>query len=235
MLVLDGHPVELEAHLERLQTSLAELFPAHEPPPLDLPAVGNGSLRLAVAPGTGGELAVTTDWRPATGHFAPDSGGESSTEGLSLRSRRVAGGLGPHKWADRRLLEEAEAALPDEAVLLIVGEDGTVLEASRANLFAVRGGILSTPPTDGRILPGITRMRVLEIAAALGVESHETSLSRDDLLAADEVFLSGSVRGIERASGLDGAPLGSAGDLSDRIAAALRRAWAGAKTAAAFG
>ncbi len=47
-------------------------------------------------------------------------------------------------------------------------------------------------------------MRVLEIAGALGIETREEPLARDDLLAADEVFLTGSVRGIEPAASLDG-------------------------------
>ena len=91
-------------------------------------------------------------------------------------------------------------------------EDGAVLEASRANLFAVRDGALLTPPLDGRILPGITRGRVIEAAESSGVAVREESLSREDLLAADEVLLTGSVRGIEPVAALDGTPLAGAGE-----------------------
>ena len=75
---------------------------------------------------------------------------------------------------------------PGGALPLIVDADDTVLEASRANLFAVRDGALFTPPLDGRILPGITRMRGVEIAGDLGMEL-EDRLSPGDLLGADEV------------------------------------------------
>ncbi len=235
LLVLDGHAVELDAHLARLAASLAELFPQHTPPAVDVPGTSTGALRIAVAPGADGRLAATIECRPTTGHFAPDNGGQSSSEAVSLRSLRLAGGLGPHKWADRSMLEEAQRDLGDDALPLIVDEDGSALEASRANVFAVRDGALLTPPTDGRILPGVTRMRVLAIAAAIGIEASESGLSRDDLLAAEEVFLTGSVRGIEAASSLDGAPLRGGGPIAERLSVELHRAWTEPKTAASFG
>ena len=71
----------------------------------------------------------------------------------------VPGGLGPHKWRDRTLLEAHEADDPD-TIPLLLDADGLVLEASRANVV-VRdaGGALHTPPADGRILPGVTAAR----------------------------------------------------------------------------
>ena len=183
------------------------------------------ALRIAVAPEVDGELAATIERRPATGHFAPENGRQSPTEAVSLRSLTLAGGLGAHKWADRSLLDEAQAGLPADTLPLLVDADGTVLEASRANVFAVREGRLLTPPTDGRILPGVTRMRVLEIAAAMGVETDETALSTDDLLSADEVFLSGSVRGVEPVDRLDGIALATGGEVGSAIAAELWESW----------
>jgi branched-subunit amino acid aminotransferase/4-amino-4-deoxychorismate lyase len=235
LLVLDGRPVELDAHLARLAASLAELFPRHTPPALNVPNTTSGALRIAVAPGADGRLATTIESRPTSGHFATEYGGKVPTEPISLRSLRLAGGLGAHKWTDRSLLDEAQRALGDDALPLILDEDGSVLEASRANVFVVREGRLHTPPTDGRILPGITRMRVLAIAAELGIEASESLLPRDDLLAANEVFLTGSVRGIEPASSLDGAPLPGGGPIAERLSVELRRAWAGPKAAASFG
>jgi para-aminobenzoate synthetase/4-amino-4-deoxychorismate lyase len=216
LLVIDGRPIELDAHLARLEASLAELFPGEEPPSLDGASVsgGLGALRITVAPGDDGTLGASIEWREAP------SPGE-----VSLHSLTLAGGLGTHKWADRSLLDEAQAKLPDEALPLIIDEDGSVLEVSRANLFAVRRGILTTPVADGRILPGITRMRVLEIAAAAELEAQEAELRHDDLLAADEVFLTGSVRGIEPVGAIDGTRLEARSEVGRRIAADLRRSW----------
>jgi para-aminobenzoate synthetase / 4-amino-4-deoxychorismate lyase len=141
----------------------------------------------------------------------------------------VPGGLGPHKWADRSLLDEAQADLPVDGLPLVVDRDGGVLEASRANIFAVRNGALLTPPTDGRILPGITRARLIEIASEAEMEIKETGLRREDLLGADEVFLTSSVRGIELVSWLDEARLIGRGEVATGLAAMLLETWTAAK------
>jgi para-aminobenzoate synthetase / 4-amino-4-deoxychorismate lyase len=228
LLVIDGRPVELDAHLARLHASLAELFPRHTPPVLDVPGSSSGVLRIAVAPDPDGQLAATIECRSASGHLPPDNGGQSSTEAISLRSHRLAGGLGAHKWVDRSLLDEAQAELPPDALPLIVDEEGSVLEASRANVFAVRDGALFTPPLDGRILPGVTRARVIALAGERGTEAREAALSLSDLLSADEVFLTGSARGVERVESLDGAMLADGGSMAADLGAELRRAWTSA-------
>jgi uncharacterized protein YaaQ len=94
----------------------------------------------------------------------------------------------PDKWADRALLEPTGEAAPG-ALPLLLDRGDTVLEASRANVFIVRDGGLATPPADGRILPGITRARVIEIAGNAGVEVREVDLALTDLLGAEEAFL----------------------------------------------
>jgi branched-subunit amino acid aminotransferase/4-amino-4-deoxychorismate lyase len=231
LLVLDGRPVELDPHLTRLRASLVALYPDLTPPRLDVQAQCTdsciGVLRIAVAPERGGRLSVTVKPRPATGHFATENGGKVTTEAVSLCSTRLPGGLGAHKWVDRSLLDDTQAKLPSDTLPLLVDSDGSVLEASRANVFAVRDGTLLSPPTDGRILPGVTRMRVLEVAGGLGIDTSEMALSRKDLLGADEVFLTGSVRGIEPAASFDGEALSGSGPITAALAAELCHAWLG--------
>jgi para-aminobenzoate synthetase / 4-amino-4-deoxychorismate lyase len=233
LLIIDGRPVELEAHLERLSASLAELFPDRTPPLLAEEArtrsacLDMGSLRVAVAP-TVGDFDLEFELRtPQVGAFLPISGSNAPTAVVDLRAIALDGGLGCHKWVDRSLLDETQAKLPLDSLPLIVDTDGAVLEASRANLFAVCDGTLCTPPLDGRILPGITRMRTLELAASVGMKTREITLSRVDLLDADEVFLTGSVRGIERVRAIDGKALAADGEIASGLAAELRRAWFG--------
>lgn len=172
-------------------------------------------MRVAVAPG-GGELRAEVSLREVAPELVSDP------PPVSLRGFAVAGGLGAHKWADRSLLDAAQAAIGDAELPLLVDEDGAVLEAARANVFVARDGALFTPPLDGRILPGITRARALEVAATLGIETAERELDSDDLFGADEVLLTGSVRGVERVRALDGVPLASEGEVGTRIAAELR-------------
>ena len=98
----------------------------------------------------------------------------------------LPGGLGTHKWRDRALVEALAHRLG--AIPLIVDADGAVLEAAHANLFVVEGDRLVTPPADGRLLPGVTRARVI---AATGAAEEPIDLDR--LAAADGAFLSSSI------------------------------------------
>ena len=224
MLVIAGRAVELDAHLGRLSASVQTLYGA----PLPERARGliaeraaefeRGKLRLTVVP-----VARAVRLRVEAKEIDPGSVFPAAERAASLRSSEVAGGLGEHKWADRDLLERIAAASPGELPLLL-DADGTVLEASRASVFAIQGERLATPPTDGRILPSIARRQAIEVAAAMGIETSEERLATDDLRSA-EVFLTGSVRGIEPVSLLDGTELAPPGEISARLAAALRRRW----------
>jgi branched-chain amino acid aminotransferase len=89
----------------------------------------------------------------------------------------------------------------------------------------VRGGRLLTPPASDGALEGITRASVLELAAELGVPAEERTLGRYDLIAADEVFLTGSGAKLVPVSSLDGARIGrgEAGPLTQKLMAAFDR------------
>ena len=125
----------------------------------------------------------------------------------------LPGGLGAHKWRDRRLLDELAERL--EAVPLILDLDGDVLEAAYANLFIVEGTHLVTPPLDGRQLPGTVRARVLALHPA-----REERLTLDRIAAADELLLASSIRGIHPARLVDGEE--PRFQLGARLRAALR-------------
>jgi len=224
MLVIAGRAVELDAHLERLTTSVETLYESTLPGKARAPVVEHagqiefGKLRLTVVPaGRGLHLDVDGE------EIDPDSVFPTAQRGAALRTRVVAGGLGEHKWVDRDLLDSLAARSPSELPLLL-DADGAVLEASRASVFTVDGDRLVTPPTDGSILPSIARRRAIEVAHAEGVKTDEEHLTVADLLSR-EVFLTGSVRGVEPAVSLDGAGLAPPGEISERLAAGLRGRW----------
>jgi para-aminobenzoate synthetase/4-amino-4-deoxychorismate lyase len=220
LLVVNGEPVELDAHLRRLAHSLAEVFSQELPTQLKdkmreaATEIPLGRLRCTLAPVEDGlQLDLLAGGVEVVAVF-PESG-------VHLRSHPIAGGLGSHKWADRKginrpALGEAGALITDE---------GEVLEAGWANVFAVRGGTLFTPPLDGRLLPGTTRAALIEVAAEHSIGTSEGPLRPDDLLNAEETFLTGSIRGIEPALSLDGDQLPGCGQLSRRLGAALRQRW----------
>jgi para-aminobenzoate synthetase / 4-amino-4-deoxychorismate lyase len=220
LLVVDSEPVELDAHLHRLARSLEEVYSQELPRQLAdkmrqaAAAIPLGRLRCTLAPAEDGLLLDLLAGGVEQEAVFPE-------RGVHLRCHPIAGGLGAHKWVDRKGINRPA---PDEAGALIVDE-GEVLEAGWANVFAVRGGTLFTPPLDGRLLPGTTRAALLELAAEGGIESREQPLHLEDLLNAEETFLTGSIRGIEPALSLDGEELPGCGRLSRRLAAALRQRW----------
>lgn len=77
---------------------------------------------------------------------------------------------------------------------LIVDARGLVLEGGSSNVFLVVGGVLVTPDVSAGILPGITRAHLLELAAALGIGVELRTPSLNEAYAADEVFISSSIR-----------------------------------------
>lgn len=102
--------------------------------------------------------------------------------------------------------QEARQRGADDALLL--NQSGRVAEASVANVFALRGRSLFTPPALDGCLEGINRGAVCEIARDLGFSVAERSLGRRDLFAADEVFLTGSGAGVIGVRSLDGRAIG---------------------------
>jgi para-aminobenzoate synthetase / 4-amino-4-deoxychorismate lyase len=237
MLVADGTPVELDAHLQRMRHSTTELYGSDLPGgarelvleharPLPL-----GRLRITVVPAQAGELSAGV----ATAAVEQASVFPSWERAVELRGFVVAGGLGAHKWADRAGLASMEADLPDGSVALLLDAGEEILEASRANVFAVEGEVFVTPPADERILPGVARARAIELARSLGIEVREEKLSKQRLLAASEAFLSGSVRGIEPVRALDGTSLEEPSRAVRELADAMAALWIGSAERAAAG
>ncbi|MEY4762520.1 MAG: hypothetical protein RLZZ200_2376 [Pseudomonadota bacterium] len=82
--------------------------------------------------------------------------------------------------------------------------DGTVSEGAGENLFVIRDGVLYTPGLAHSVLNGITRDTVMQLARGLGYEVRETSIPREMLYIADEIFMTGTaaevtpVRSVDR-------------------------------------
>jgi para-aminobenzoate synthetase/4-amino-4-deoxychorismate lyase len=228
ILVVDGRPIELEAHIDRLAASLRSVYGGELEDPSDLVLSRSqggslGRLRLTVAPTDGGEF----ERHVVVAAVDPKDVFPSGPFASVLTALWVDRGQGEHKWADRDLLSRAEAAAGAGAVPLLVAADGRVLEASRANVFVVREGRLLTPPLDSSILPGIAREGVIEVAASCGITVEERCIDLDLLRGADEVFLTGSIRGVEPVREIDGDPLPEDGEVTAELAAGLRERWLG--------
>jgi para-aminobenzoate synthetase/4-amino-4-deoxychorismate lyase len=206
VLVRGGVPVDLRAHLARLERSASALYETSLPEDLSSRVLA----AAAAVPLQRLHIVVTSDSmeldsEPLAAEPAPDP--------VVLAPAVLPGGLGAHKWRDRRLLDELAERV--DAVPLIVDLDGDVLEAAYANVFVVEGTHLVTPPLDGRQLPGTVRARVLALHPA-----REERLTLDRIAAADELLLASSIRGIHPARLADGEE--PRFQLGARLRAALR-------------
>lgn len=92
---------------------------------------------------------------------------------------------------------------------LMLNHKGEVAEASGDNVFAVRNGTIITPPSSCGALEGLTRNKVIELAAEAGFVVQERVMARYDLYVADEVFLTGTAAEIISVVEIDKRKIGS--------------------------
>jgi len=208
-----GRTFMLEAHLERLEQSAAaiglvlprnrqQITAAIESLVEAYPG-DSGYLRLVVTRGPGSlGIDPRSCNRPVLFIIADElrvMSVSDPSEGVSLHvagTRRMpAQCLSPEikslNYLNNILARiEANRAGMDEALMLNL--EGFVSEGSVDNLFVVADGVLKTPPVSDGLLAGITRAVVIEVAAEAGIACEETSLRLEDLLQAEECFLTGT-------------------------------------------
>lgn len=108
----------------------------------------------------------------------------------------------PNAWAKQRAME----AGADDAIF--VSDNGVVREGSASNVFIAANGTLITHPLTPRILPGITRARLIGICKEKGIAVREDYFDKSVMMAADEVFLTGTVTEVLPITRIDGQPIG---------------------------
>lgn len=197
--VQEGTAQDVAAHLARLEASAQECWGL--PLPAELP-----SRIAAAAAALRGPHRLRVVVRPRRGGLEPEltatalAGG--AAEPCVLVPVRVPGGLGAHKWVHRPEPPGGPWDAARDALLL--DADGAVLEAWRANVFAVVGGVVRTPALDGRILPGTARARALPALFAAGLRVEEGALALGELAAASEVFVTNAVVGARAVVAIEG-------------------------------
>ncbi|MBV8954190.1 MAG: aminotransferase class IV [Solirubrobacterales bacterium] len=200
LAVRDGRVQALDRHLDRLAGAVAELYGHQLPPGLEARArgiagqlVGAHRLRVRAHP-EAGELMVRIESEPfASAEPQPT---------IILTPVLVPGGLGAYKWCDRRLIDDRSSG---GGTPLIVDVSDEVLEAAWANVWLVEGDRIITPPADGRLLPGITRLLLLERTPELGLTASTEPITLTRAREADAIFLTSSLRYAVSAA-IDGTP-----------------------------
>jgi len=219
--VFGRRPFRLRAHVGRLARSLEETGisvrlsgPAWEDLLRDLVAHHDGedlSVYVQVTRGVAPRNhAAPADVEPTV--FAMVSPLAAATDAQTVRAIALV----DQRW--QRCDIKAISLLPNvlartaavaagayEAVLF---RDGWLTEGAASNVFVVSGGRIRTPPHSGFILPGITRDTLVEALSGSPDAVLETTVSREEVLHADEVWLTSSTRDLVPVSHLDGQRIG---------------------------
>lgn len=209
ILARDGIPIFADRHLSRLLQGCEKLGWSIEIPNLHEIAAellvknqlthGRARIRLAVTAGSGPlqDLSPGADrlvWMTALPAFAPPESVSACISPWTRNEHSPLVGLKCASYAENLIaLDYARGLGFDETIFL--NSSGHLCEAAAANLFLVENGTIRTPSLDSGCLPGITRQRVIEVAAEIGIPCEVTSLTLAQLHRADEIFLTSSTRG----------------------------------------
>ena len=120
------------------------------------------------------------------------------------------------RWARRDIKSIAllpqvlakQAARAADAFEALMVEDGHLSEGGSSTLFMVKDGVLVTHALGTAVLPGITRERTIALAAAHGIALHERSIATDELLTADELFITAATAFLMPIVRVNGTPIG---------------------------
>jgi branched-chain amino acid aminotransferase len=231
--VYDGVLFAWERHFARMQRDAARLrvpFPAssdelHQPllRLIEANHAHNATLRVVVVRNQGGMWEGPAATRPFdVVAFTADVNqwGDSVRLGMVPHARHAANefaGVKYLSWSENLTWNErAHQQGFDEVILL--NERGEIAELTSANIFAVHGGRVSTPPLSSGCLPGITRATLLDLA-----KIEERTLFPADLESADEVFISSTTRELMPVSAIEGLKLRSGRAVMDRLQAEFSR------------
>src|SRR5580658_405186 len=207
--IYDGVPFAWERHWPRMRHDATRM---RIPMPLDGATVAadiqrlieansawNAVLRLMVVRNRGGMFegpSVTNDFDVIGFTTNVPPWGSAMKLGVIPNGRHAASEFTGAKilsWSENLTrYERAREQGLDEVVLL--NERGEVSECTSANLFAVHGGRVATPPLSSGCLPGVTRAVLLEELRVPGLTVEERVLLPEDLESADEVFLASTTR-----------------------------------------
>ena len=223
--VFGGKPLRLDAHLERLQRSMGKVSLRNplsrqqwtdvfqqllEQNPGD-----DRSIYLQVTRGAAPlrDLSVAQDIAPTVFIMVNDI---KPVDYAQLENGIEAVTIDDFRWhacdiksvsliANVIIRLQANALQVADAVMV---RDGLVTEGTASNIFVVHKGVISTPPKSERLLPGITRDLVIELAQANGFDVNERDIREGELQSADEIWLTSSTREIAPVVKLDNRDVG---------------------------
>lgn len=203
--VLEGKPVFLREHLERLERSWSH----YNLTPMDLSVLERELISLASKRLDPHNMRIEVD--VASGAFSLEAvegrypTAQMKEEGVKLATFEHQRHNPQVKFIDREIAKKAEEFKAEKDVYsLLYVYQGAVGECERANIFFIRDGILITA-RDEDVLLGVTRAKVLEIAEDLEIKVVKRSLLERELFTMDAAFMTGTsihVLGVKEIDGL---------------------------------
>lgn len=108
----------------------------------------------------------------------------------------------------------------------IMFRDGWLSEAAASNVWVVKDGVVLGPPRDNLVLEGIRYGLLEELCSRAGVPFELRRVSRDEVLAADEILLTSATKEVIPCTRLDGRPVGNGkpGPIYERLFAGYQQA-----------
>ncbi len=234
ILAVDGRPVFPERHMARMELSCRRLGWGFECPHFrqimeELVAAnglgrGRARIRLAITGGSGlvSDLSLGEDHvvsMTATPVAVPPATTTANVSPFVRNERSALTGLKCASYAENLVALDHAVRLGFEETVFI-NSRGNLCEAATSNLFLVKDGVVRTPSLRSGCLSGITREVVIGLAAQLGVCCQEDDLSAAEIHAADEIFLTSSIRGVMGVSRFEDRTFGLT-----PLTAALRETW----------
>lgn len=102
-----------------------------------------------------------------------------------------------------------QQAVEKDSMEAILIRDGNMTEGAASNLFIVSNGVIKTPPKDNKLLPGITRDLIVELAESHNMPAEEIVISEKEFLAAEEIWLTSSTKEVLPVTKLNEQPVGN--------------------------
>ena len=176
---------------------------------------GYGEMGLNTLPCKTDVAIACWPWAPFLGHDAVRMKVSSWTRHDHNTMPPAAKTVGNYVNSSLAKVEALKAGY-DEAIML--APNGLVAECTGENIFAVRNGIIITPPLSAGALEGITQSSVMTIARDLGMDIRIDNLARSDLYIAEEIFVCGTAAEISAVRSVDDREVPSPGPITTAIA-----------------
>lgn len=219
--IYEKHPFLLDDHLDRINNALHELnfdFAFRKSEVLSIIEQllerndwENASIRLNISGGVGEPALRTLTFNEPTilvyGSSLPKPGEELRQKDARILSIKRNSPEGAERWKSHHfmnnLLAKQEVADPSIEGIFLSAENH-IAEGVTSNVFWVKGETVFTPSIETGILNGITRQYVMTLCEKLGIQVEKGRFKRQDLLEADECFVTNSIQEITAIRSIEG-------------------------------